>query len=91
MYKDVAKFRQLLETNPALRDKVRRAVVDFNGDKDNDRAVYEAIIAPIAANHGFDLTYEETFGTKTSTRELSDDELELIAGGTGIILRQYLT
>lgn len=90
MHKDVAKFRQLLGTNPALRDKVRRAVVDFNGDRNNDRAVYEAVIAPIAASHGFDLTYEETFEPTMDTRELSDDELELIAGGASPVW-QYLT
>lgn len=50
------------------------------GDKGDERAVFEAVVAPIAAEVGLPFTFEDVVAASAS-RELDDTELDAVAGG----------
>ena len=80
---NVAKLVELIRSDEALQAKLKEAFEAYDGPKDDERAVFEATIAPIAAEAGLPCTYEEGLGFATADRNLSDEELEAVAGGSG--------
>jgi len=84
MSENPTKFKQMLEETPSLRLELQRAARSYDGDREDDRAVFNAIVAPVAAACGVPFTYDEALDAMFENRELSDDELELIAGGIGV-------
>ena len=79
---NVARFEELLREDEALKAKLDAATAAYAGDASDDKAVFEAIVAPLAEEAGLPFTYEE--GKKAyGQRELSDAELDSVAGGGG--------
>ncbi len=81
------RFKQLLETTPALKAELQEAARSYEGDRTDDRAVFDAVIAPLAASLGVPFTYGEALEAIREVRELSDEELEGMVGGLGIWYR----
>lgn len=53
----------------------------FEGDKGDEKAVFDAVIAPLAAESGLAFTYEDARAAAMEAGALDDAELEAIAGG----------
>ncbi len=79
---NVEKFEELLRSDDALQKKLATAVEAFTGDKGDEKSVFEAAVAPIAAEAGLPITFEEVVEASTN-RELDDSELDAVAGGDG--------
>jgi iron complex transport system substrate-binding protein len=56
---NVMKFEELLRSSEELQAKLRSATEAFAGDKTDEQAVFEAIIAPLAEEAGLPFTYDE--------------------------------
>lgn len=77
---NVIKFEELLREDEALRAKLEAATAAYVGDKSDEKAVFEAVVAPLAADAGLPYTYEE--GKEASfRRDLDEAELMVVAGG----------
>lgn len=77
---NVAKFEELLKSDKGLQAKVNELAAAFTGDKADEAALFDATIGAVAAEVGLPITFEEAVGSMTE-RELSDDELDAVAGG----------
>ncbi|MBO7673439.1 MAG: hypothetical protein J6S63_00360 [Atopobiaceae bacterium] len=91
MNENAEKFQQLLSTNAELRERVQAEVEAFEGNKSDDRAVFDVAIAPVARSVGIELTYDEMRDAVLDGRELTDDELELVAGGVGFLYQKLVS
>jgi len=78
---NIAKFEELLRSDEDLQAKLRAATEAFDGDKSDEKAVFEAVLAPLAAEVGLGFTYDELAEYGADARELSNAELESVAGG----------
>ena len=78
---NVSKFEKLLREDEVLQAKMRDALKAFDGDKNDEKAVFDATFAPLAAEAGLPCTFEEAVAS-TQARELDDAELEAVAGGS---------
>ena len=79
---NVAKFEELLRSDEALKTKLDALAAAFEGDASDEKALFEAVIAPLAAEAGLPFTFEEG-KDGYADRELDDAELEAVAGGDG--------
>lgn len=84
MSNKINEFKDLLMADSSLRDRMQKAARAYVGDRNNDRAVFEAVVAPVARSVGMEFTYEEARAAMRDAREMSDEELELVAGGIGL-------
>ena len=75
------KFEELLRSSEELQARLRAATEAYASDKADERAVFEAVIAPLAAELGLPFTLEEASEHAASIRSLDDAELDSIAGG----------
>ena len=77
------KFMELLNRDEGLQEKLTTAKKAYTGDKTDERAAFETIVAPVAKEAGYEFSYEELESlTKSSgDDELSEDELAFAAGG----------
>ncbi len=53
------KFMDLIRNDVELQKKVTAAMDVFTGDSKDEKAVFEAIIAPIAKEAGYDFSFED--------------------------------
>ncbi len=86
MIKDNIKgFMKLMNSDEELQKQLKAAAESFSGDRTDEKAVFEAVIAPIAKEKGYDFTYEDMVELAESAEagELSEDELTTAAGGGG--------
>ena len=79
---NVQKFEELLRSDEDLQAKIRATVEAYAGDKADELAVFEATIGSVAAEAGLPFTYEEGKAYALEGIELSDAELDSVAGGT---------
>ena len=79
---NVAKFEELLRSDETLQAKARAAVAAYTGDKADARAVFAAVVAPLADEAGLPFTFEESKSFAQDGKELDDAELEAVAGGS---------
>ena len=77
---NVAKFEELLQCSAELQDRLKVAYKAFPNKKD-ERAVFDALIAPMAVEAGLPYTFDEGVEVHAGDRELSDAELQAVAGG----------
>ena len=82
---DAKKFMELLNTDEELQHKVKAATETYAGDKADEKAVFEGILAPIAKEAGYEFTFAdaEELAKSSEDVELSDDDLGAVAGGAG--------
>lgn len=73
-------FEERLRSDESLQAKLAEAAKAYAGEKADAKAVFDAVVAPIATELGMPFTYEEATEAATS-RELDDAELEAVAGG----------
>lgn len=78
---NVTRFAGLIQTDEALQEKLASAVAAYEGEQTAE-AMYEALLEPIAAGVGLPFTYEEAVRFESLGRELSDVELDGVAGGS---------
>lgn len=74
---NVERFEELLRSDEELQAKLRAATEAYEGDKADERALFDAVVVPLAAEAGLPFTYDEA-------REvaLDDSNLETVVGGT---------
>ncbi len=78
---NASKFEKLLREDEELQAKMEAAFKAFDGDKSDEKAVFDATVAPLAAAVGLPYTFEEAVES-TEARELDDSELDAVAGGS---------
>ena len=88
---NVKAFYEALQSNTELQEKVNAADAAYNGDATDKAAAVAAILIPAAKEAGFDFTAEELLefekaAAQKSDDEISEDELEAVAGGVAICL-----
>ena len=74
-------FEELLRADEALQEKMRVAFEDYAGDKSDERAVFEAIVAPLADEVGLSFTYDDVLEFASDDESLNLDDLDAAAGG----------
>ena len=55
---NVERFEELLRTDEALRAKLDEATAAYAGDPADEKALFEAVIAPLAAELGLPFSFE---------------------------------
>ena len=80
---NVKKFEELLRSDEALQKKLAEAAKAFNGDKTDEKAVFEATFAKLAEEAGLPLSYGDVRDYAAAEGELSDEDLADVAGGRG--------
>lgn len=77
------KFMELLNRDEELQKKMKAATESFTGDKTDEKAVFDAVVAPIARKAGFEFTLEDLKkpASASGDDELSEDEAAAAAGG----------
>ncbi|MDO4537847.1 MAG: hypothetical protein Q4B54_06755 [Coriobacteriales bacterium] len=83
-------FAEMLATHEGARRALGRLAESFKGDKADDRAVYREILSPVAERYGLELSFDEALGLGAGAHQLSDDELDAVAGGAGATIYQRL-
>jgi len=85
---NVKAFYKELEANEELQKKIAAADAAYSGDSEDKAAAIEAIVLPIAKKAGFDFTAEELLSLEIPTKEgeISEDELEAVAGGAAFCI-----
>ncbi len=81
---NVTLFMEQVKSNDELQRKLNTADKAYNGVAEMD-AIVTDVILPIAKQAGFDFSVEEflNYQKNTTSSELTDDELETVAGGWG--------
>ena len=86
MNEGIKKFEELLRTDESFQTKLKAAVEAYTGE-DNEEAVFNGVIIPVAKEYGISASYEEVkeyIRNLSYTDEIvSEDELKQIAGGKG--------
>ncbi|MCR4870153.1 MAG: hypothetical protein K5859_02515 [Atopobiaceae bacterium] len=77
---NVLKFGELIKGDEALQAKMKEASEAFAGDSTDEKAVFEAVVAPLAAEVGLPFTYEEV-AELAAAQEIDDSDLDAVAGG----------
>ena len=78
---NVERFEELLRADEALQEKMRAATDAFRGDRADEAAVFEAVVAPLAAEAGLPFTLAEARARALDGAVVSDDALDAVAGG----------
>lgn len=79
---NVEKFEELLRSDETLQAKLNAAAEAFLGDKADEQAVFDAVIAPLAEEAGLSFTYDDAVAFAKEGGEVLESELEAIAGGS---------
>lgn len=78
---NVARFEELLRSDETLQAKLREAKETFDAEGADERAIFDALIAPLADEAGLPFTYEEGKSFMVDGIELSEEELDAVSGG----------
>ncbi len=76
-------FMELLNRDEELQIKVKAAAESYTGDKTDEKALFEAVILPIAKEAGYEFSYEdaEELAKAAQDDELSEEDVAVAAGG----------
>lgn len=88
MSKDIKGFVEMIKNETAIQAKIKKAAEEFTGEK-TDEAVWTDIMKPIADEAGFDVTFDDYkayMDEANASGELSEDEMQAIAGGCGLCI-----
>ncbi len=85
---NVKKFYEQLNGDEELQKKIKALADSYTGDKSDEKAAFEAVIAPVAKEAGYEFTYEEAIeaAKEAAEGEIPDDEAEAVAGGKAYCL-----
>ena len=78
---NVERFEKLLKEDEGLQAKLASSTKAYEG-AETDEAMFEGLLAPIAAGAGLPFTLDEARAYVSTCRNLSDAELEAVAGGS---------
>ncbi len=78
---NVERFERLLKEDEELQAKLAAATKAYDG-AETDEAMFEELLAPIAAGVGLPFTLDEALAHASTCRNLSDSELDAVAGGS---------
>lgn len=78
---NVGRFEELLKGSEEMQAKLQELTKAFDGDKNDGKALFEATVGKLAAEAGLPFSFEEGAEFANANRELSDAELEAVAGG----------
>ena len=74
-----------MRSDEALQEKLRAATDAYTDDATDQKAIFEAIVVPLAEEAGLPFTYEEAQELASGSEKLSLDDLDAAAGGiTGV-------
>ena len=76
------KFLELMRSNEELQQKVNAATEAYIGDKMDEKALFEAVIAPVAKEAGLDFGFDDM--KAFADEELTEEELTEAAGGLAV-------
>lgn len=79
---NVSKFQELLKGSEEVQAKLQDLAKAYDGDKNDEQALFDATIGELAAGAGLPFTFEEARSVVLATRDLSVTELEAVAGGS---------
>lgn len=74
-------FMGLIRTDEELQAKLTEAGKAFAGDNGDEKGLFEAVVAPLAAEVGLPFTFEE-YNEVAASREIDEADLDAIAGGS---------
>jgi len=82
MNEGIRKFAELLNTDEAFREKLKAAAESYTGER-TEEAVFSNVLAPVAAEYGISVPYEEyrEFLSQAEDQPLNDNEVLQVAGG----------
>ena len=83
-HENVSKFEEMLRGSEELQSKLQELVSSYEGDKADEQAVFDATIGQLAAGVGLPISFEDACDFALANRELSDAELDAVAGGYGV-------
>lgn len=78
---NVMRFEDLLRSDETLQAKLKEAKETFDTEGADERAIFDALVAPLADEVGLPFTYEEGKDFAGDSVELSDEELDAVSGG----------
>lgn len=85
MNEELKKFEELLKTDSVFQEKLKTAMESYTGEQ-TEQAVFGGVLVPLAKEYGISATFEEfkeyVADISTEDRELSEDEVNQVAGGT---------
>ena len=81
---NVMKFEERLMKDDEFQKRLEEAVKAYNGDQTDEKAVFDAVIVPLATEEGLTFTFEEFSEVRkaVSDGELDPKEMKAVAGGT---------
>ena len=75
------KFEELLRTDEGLQAELKAAADAYDGDAGDAKAIFDATLGKVAGGLGLAFTYEDALASFASARELTEAELDNLAGG----------
>ncbi len=80
---NVMKFEEQVMKNEELQKKLESAAKAYKGDQTDEKAVFEAVIIPIAREAGLEFSFEEADEVRkmAESGELELKEMQEVAGG----------
>ena len=88
---NIIKFEEAVRNNKDLQAKLENATKAYTGDKTDEKAVFDAIIVPIANEEGLPFTFEEAIDLKkeSADEEIDLDDMTAVAGGTCGVYKDF--
>ena len=84
MNEGLKKFEELMKTDTAFQEKLKAVMENYTGER-TEQAVFEGVLLPLAKEYGITATLEEVKeyinNVSGQDRELSEDEVNQVAGG----------
>jgi len=84
MNEGLKKFEELMRNDTAFQEKLKAAVENYTGEQ-TEQAVFEGVLVPLAKEYGITASFKEfqayVNGISNEDRELSEDEVNQVAGG----------
>ncbi len=86
---NVMKFEEQVMKDEKLQKKLEEATKAYQGDTADEKAVFEAVIVPVAKEAGLEFTFEEAAEAQKAAMDGEIDLKEMKAVAGGIANRQF--
>lgn len=81
---NIRKLEELLKEDEAVQARLDELAQAYDGDSDDEKALFEATYAALAKEVGLPFTADDVAKAMAEGRELDDAELDAVAGGGGL-------